>query len=57
MNTFSSFYTNQPTSNTQVKTNQTLSNKHFFDIEKRNNDNKITKSATESVKRILSTLK
>lgn len=57
MNTFSSFYANQPVINTQETTNKILDNKHFFDIQKRNNENKITKNATESVKKILLTLK
>lgn len=57
MNTFSSFYANQPVSNIQETTNKLLDNKHFFDIQKRNNENQISKNATESVKKILLTLK
>lgn len=57
MNTFSSFYANQPASNIQETTNKLLYNKHFFDIQKRNNENQISKNATESVKKILLTLK
>ncbi|MFH7347216.1 hypothetical protein L1A45_01045 [Acinetobacter variabilis] len=57
MNTFSSFYANQPASNIQETTNKLLDNKHFFDIQKRNNENQISKNATESVKKILLTLK
>lgn len=51
-----SFYDQKPSKTIPPVSNNTSSDKHFFDIQKRNNDIRITKDASASVKKILSNL-
>ncbi|ENX00972.1 hypothetical protein F899_01605 [Acinetobacter sp. CIP 101934] len=52
-----SFYDQKPNKTIPSVSHNSSSDKHFFDIQKRNNDIRITRDANASVKKILSTLK
>lgn len=51
-----SFYDQKPIKTISSVPHNTSTDKHFFDIQKRNNEIRITKDANESVKKILSHL-